>query len=950
MASLAERYTRLKRRVGGNREKMGYEETFGLPLEEQYHVTPLNPWQRRILSELGFALSLSEEAGGRFDREISNALEILEEKIAAQGALTNADCQKAEQALLPLAAEAKTYSLILAAHAHIDMNWLWGWQETVAATLATFHTMLDLMDEYPDFCFSQSQASVYKIVEDYDPEMMPRIQQRIREGRWEITATSWVETDKNMPNTESLLRHIKVTRDYLKNHWNIDPASLEIDFSPDTFGHSANIPEIDSFGGVKYCYHCRGLDGDNALYRWRSPSGKELLMYREQHWYNSAITPHIALNLVDISKKSGGLKTGLIVYGVGDHGGGATRRDVERGLEMMDWPIFPKIRFGTMREFFKEAESVRDRLPLVDHEINYVAPGCYTTQSRIKLGNRKCEKALYEADLFTSLAHANLGTPYRKNQFEHAWQNVLFTHFHDILTGSCVQESREYAMGLLSDSMAVANTQHNNALRAISNQIDTSSIETDGLVRDSQSEGAGVGYGLTAYAGVPNPERGSGKTRIFHVFNSQPHTRSEVVELTVWDWPGDLRQISVRDVHGEELEYALIDHQMQDYWAHKYFRVLVCATVPALGYTTLTLRETECSHYRHYLNNPVRSDHPYGPIVLENAHIRAEFHPHNGNLVSLTDKQSGKEMIQNGSSAALQFIHTESATSSAWQIGRYTHAEEITDTTRIYPFANGSLRTGFVVEKKIRNSTIHQTVSLDRDAKALRFQLDVDWNEAGSAEFVPVLAYTFPHAYEAESYRFDIPGGSQTRPAQYLDVPGLQYGAAVNPDGNSVVLIADSKYGYRGVDGTLTLTLINSTTSPDKYPERGIHKINFALGLETDCPKALEELASDVNYPLHFISDGSHTGTLPQETELLRFEAETAVLSGVTTADNGDLLVRFYETCGKACQVKLETLLPVKSAQSVDLMERNCVQAETDGNTVTLTVQPYCIGEVRIGH
>lgn len=73
--------------------------------------------------------------------------------------------------LMPLASDAKEYKLILAGHAHIDMNWMWSWHETVAATIATFTTMLNIMDEYPDFCFSQSQTAVYKIVDDYAPEL-----------------------------------------------------------------------------------------------------------------------------------------------------------------------------------------------------------------------------------------------------------------------------------------------------------------------------------------------------------------------------------------------------------------------------------------------------------------------------------------------------------------------------------------------------------------------------------------------------------------------------------------------------------------------------------------------------------------------------------------------------------------------------------------------------------
>ena len=438
------------------------------------------------------------------------------------------------------------------------MNWMWSFNETVSIVLATFRSILNIMDQYPEFCFSQSQASVYKIVEEYDPELMERIKARIAEGRWEVTASAWVETDKNMPSGESLLRHIQYTREYLSRVWGVK--DFDLDFSPDTFGHSANVPEIDQFGGVKYFYHCRGNARRDVLYRYQAPSGKEVLTYREPNWYNGAITPQIGAGFMEIVKKSSGLKTGLVVYGVGDHGGGPTRRDVERALEMQTWKIYPRIRFGTFRDYFHEAEKIREKLPVVNEELNYFANGCYTTQSRIKRGNRRLEAAFYDAEAMSALAGQKVGFPYAKEKLTKAWEDVLFTHFHDILTGSCVQDSREHAMGLFQTSMATANTQITNAMRVIAEKIDTSSIPVDIDAYNSQSEGAGVGYGIENFVGVPSTERGSGRTRIFHLFNSLSHARREVAELTVWDWTGDLRRLAMRDADGNDIPFQLVDH------------------------------------------------------------------------------------------------------------------------------------------------------------------------------------------------------------------------------------------------------------------------------------------------------------------------------------------------------------------------------------------------------
>ncbi|MBR3742056.1 MAG: hypothetical protein IKN04_16645, partial [Clostridia bacterium] len=514
--TLAQRFEQLKTRVGGNREKSNFEFTFGTPAEEHMGVTPPSRAAVRILSEIHFALEMSRQAGQRYDAAIGAALSVLEKYMEEEGTLTNDACARAEEALLPLREAAKEYALIYVSHAHIDMNWMWGMQETVAAALSTFRSVLHMMEEYPEFTFMQSQASVYKIVEQFDPGLMPEIKARIAEGRWEVTANAWVETDKNMPSTESLLHHVEVTRRYLETVWGIDTGKVQVDFSPDTFGHSRFLPEISRFADIRYYYHCRGTKEDEVLFRYRAPSGAEILTYKEPYWYNSGVCPENGIGLPQLAEKCAGLKTGLIVYGVGNHGGGPTRRDIERVLEMRDWPVFPAVRFGTLHEFFHEVEAISSRFPVIDHELNAIFPGCYTTQSRIKMANRRSETSLSDAAQMCALGHFTARTEYPADRLDTAWQKVLFTHFHDILTGSCVQESREYAMALYADALSATQTALGNALRVISEQVDTSAFMTDEDITQDQAEGAGVGAGvwfgvghsmgrtLSHYAGVPN--------------------------------------------------------------------------------------------------------------------------------------------------------------------------------------------------------------------------------------------------------------------------------------------------------------------------------------------------------------------------------------------------------------------------------------------------------------
>lgn len=238
-------------------------------------------WDERILSQMAYLQKLyvveKREPDALFEQEIETLYRTYKEN----GALTKEDCLRCEKNLQPLSAWAKSYTLHMVAHAHIDMNWQWDFSETVSTVVDTFRTMLDLIREFPQFIFSQSQASTYKIIEDYAPWMLDEIAQRIHEGRWEVTASSWVEADQNMPSAESDCRHILYTKDYIKRTFGIPEDELTIDFEPDTFGHHVNLPELLNAGGVKYMYFGRGYATKEYLFRYQAPSGKSVLAYED---------------------------------------------------------------------------------------------------------------------------------------------------------------------------------------------------------------------------------------------------------------------------------------------------------------------------------------------------------------------------------------------------------------------------------------------------------------------------------------------------------------------------------------------------------------------------------------------------------------------------------------------------------------------------------------------
>jgi alpha-mannosidase len=375
---------------------------------------------RRIRCQIAFGRAIDD---GRFAAALEKAESLIDQSDRSDrsdpiGALKKA-VANAENELTKVAQEAKTFTVHCVGHGHIDMNWMWSWPETCSMTHDTFASVLSLMEQYPDLTYSQSQASVYALVEKHHPAMFEQIKQRVKEGRWEVAAVHWVEGDKNLASGEALAHHLLYTRQYFQEKFGLSPEDCQLDWEPDTFGHCNTLPGILKQGGVKYYYCCRPGGGQEhlrvgeerpPLFWWESPDGSRVLVNKETTWYNSyvEIGDNFALPAAAFWKKTG-IKDWLNVFGIGNHGGGPTRDEIDYFIESRDWPCWPNVVFGTAQGWFRKIEPHCADLPVLDHELNYEFTGCYTSQSAIKKANRYGENYCLEAETLDALRCSVLG-------------------------------------------------------------------------------------------------------------------------------------------------------------------------------------------------------------------------------------------------------------------------------------------------------------------------------------------------------------------------------------------------------------------------------------------------------------------------------------------------------------------------------------------------------------
>ncbi len=893
----------------------------------------------RIIAELDF---LAQLVSKKDEKKVAGAVEALVASAREARAVTIGAVEDCERALAPFAASCKGYGLICAGHAHIDMNWMWGFQETTLITIDTFRTVLALMERYPFFHFSQSQASTYRIVEQYAPQLMEPIRKRIAEGRWEVTASQWVEADDNLPSGESLARQLLYARRYLKDKFAVQESAFDFVFLPDTFGHNANAPEILADAGVKYLYHCRGSDDFHA-YRWEAALGRSIAVYREPRWYNTEITPEIAGFLPSYAAQTG-LKTALCVYGVGDHGGGPTMRDIEMLDEMSRWPLFPSISFGTMKSFFKTIEPAIATLPVVKSERNMTFTGCYTSQARIKMANRKSQEVLYEAELFSSLAGIAAGKAVEadavKRNLREGWINTLFNQFHDILPGSGVQLTREHALGRFQDTMAASLAAISESLRRLAPAGNPEGYKPGAsnvfLQGDSwgRSEGAGVGFGADRFH-LPSVGRGSGSPRRFRVFNQLQWARSVEAELTVWDWRGDPADLVTLDAKGKVLDHQVIRNDKDPYWGHRFLKLLVALDLPAFGYGTVELVDeagsAEKKRFFPYGTDPNLVEKPKRAI-LENDRVRIELDTVGTGIVSFVDKTSGVDLVAGkGETGLFQFIEEDATMMTAWIVGRYRKATPLSSHASVTDLKIGKDLLEQMIEYRLTlpcsgvgpASTLKVRLSLGRSSARLRYDVVCDWHEIGAPGRVPQLGYSLALATGAEKARYDIPFGTVERGPVDQDVPATSFAAALPGKAKTpiVQLTTDSKQGFRFNDGAISVTLLRSSVDPDPSPEVGRHEFSFVISVlpasakpEASIHEALETFMAPRAVALPYQKE-EEAGTVG----FLAIEGKGVVVSAVKSPEpetwdgvppgsapgKEGLVARFYEADGKSSKVRI---------------------------------------------
>lgn len=811
----------------------------------------------------------------------------------------------------PLATPQRTIHMI--GNSHIDPVWLWPWQEGYQEAWATFRSVLDRMDEYPDFRYTCDQMILLAWVEEQDPDMFERIRQRVQEGRWVNTGGWWVEPDCNMPTGEAFARQGLLGQRYLISRFG-KPATVGMNADP--FGHNRMIPQILRLQGMdSYTFLRPGpheSDFADTLFWWEAPDGSRVLASRIPFEYCSppgSVAGQTEKALGQLDKRFHNVQ---VFYGVGNHGGGPTKANIDSIHRFNTMGSFGHMMLSDARTYF---DAVRDelgdeglaKLPVRRDDLQHHAAGCYSAHSGIKMWQRRAQSAVLVAERWASIVAQTTSIRYPYDDLTRAWKQIAFNQFHDILPGSAIEPSYDDARDQLGEAVSIAKRITTHAHNLIAHQIDIPMDTT---------------------------------TQPVVVFNPHPWPVETDVEM---QYGGHRSGVHVVDADGNHVlsqrtqSFSTTDDPGRG-------AVVFRANVPPLGYRLYRIGDGAVNPSNTWSNGKEPGRVHATPTLLENDVLRVEFDSQTGWITSLLNKRTGVDVM---AGAVGEHTQVSEDPTDTWghRVVSYAGLGAPMKLRRMLVRETGELRAVLRVEREWGSSEMIEEFMLGADADALLVNVTIDWHEKAH-----LMKLRFPTAIDEPVGTYEIPYGFQERAVDGAEQPGqswIDLTGIVNGIPAGLTVINNAKHGYDlsprdcptvGLTASLGITAVRSavyswhdpqTLEPDgiySYQDQGIQRFSYELvphggdWRESEPMRRAQELVTRVRAQ----QETFHPGPAPAQASFISLEPldgdgqiNITAIKGAEDAadsDHDDLIIRFVEQFGRATSVRC--ILPFMSDRS----------------------------------
>lgn len=815
-------------------------------------------------------------------------------------------------------------------HTHIDTAWLWRLKHTREKAARSFSTVLRFMERYPEYKFLHTQPQQYAFIKEDFPELYTQIQERVKEGRWEIDGAMWVEADCNLTSGESLTRQLLQGRRFMMEEFNKEPQFLWL---PDVFGYSATLPQILKKSGIKTfmttklawnlynhmpndTFWWKGLDGSKVLTHFiTTPIPRHeitryyLETYRDEYYstYNGTLFPDTVAGAWKLYRQKDLNQEILLAYGHGDGGGGVTREMLERRRRMERMPGLPQVETTTAGDYFNRLHHTVDNTdtPVAtwDDELYLERHrGTYTSQGVIKRLNRKTEDLYRKAEWLTSMAAIGAGEFYKAEQekLTEGWKILLTQQFHDILPGSSIREVNEETIVNYEEAKRIA----------------TEVVEAS--------------YGNMTTHDVDDNTHG----KIYSILNTAAEDRCGLVKIT-----DDVLHFSDKTLCTLNGKEVFLQKGIDGVWAY-------VEDVPSMGIQYLYEKESKCFQDENRVSTIDEGQE--GTWRILTSYYEVELNKE-GQIALLYDRHNDCQILEESNCGnVLQLFEDKPIDLDAWEIDifYYQKMKEVTNLVNREIVENGPLRTVIRQEWDINKSHICQDMILYAHDGRIDFKTHIAWDETQK-----LLKVAFPVDIRSTYATYDIQYGNIRRTNTFntswdrakYEVVGQRW-ADLSEYGYGVSLLNDCKYGYDIHQNVMRLSLLKSSIYPDYAADKGEHDFTYSLYPHKGdfVEGRTVQTAFDLNQPMEVIN-GKVTLPTGKGASTIRISGVNVELDACKKSEDGKYLVlRFHEYSGAKGNATIQFGFPVEQVCECDLMERPIETFyRTEENCLKVKVRPY---------
>lgn len=826
----------------------------------------------------------------------------------------------------------KNYNIYTLGQSHLDAAWKWTKISTIRRVILTLQRAIENLNLYPLFLFSQSSPLYYQWIKKLRPNLFEEIKKFVKKGRFELSGGMWVESDTNLPNGESLVRQrLYGQHFYLKNFGKIS----KVEFLPDSFGFSANLPQILVKSGAEYFYTSKITWNDYsefpfANFYWKGIDGSSIFTHcfyyhiyvlmnlskykelaRKLKERKPVFNSNFKINKIKSHLQHEYVKTCSFFYGFSDGGMGPFEEEIGLITNMARLGL---LKVTTVKNFFEILKNqCAEHIPVWDDEL-YLEfhRGCYTSQAKIKELNRYAEIGIRNLEMLsTILSLFSQKLAYSGNKLEKMWKTLLFNQFHDILPGSSIQ-----------DVYYEQESELRNLIRKIQGSIDQL---------------------LTKIGKILTERNLSVSNNDYLVFNPLSWERDDILEVKNGT---KIEQIELRNI------------------SPMSFRIISLSNKIENG-TTNDKVNLNCEENEN-------------EIIVQNSKIKFIIDKNSGKITSLKSNEFKKQFLAPNRGIEFKIYKNRPPTQyAAWNIDpRYTQNPiKIEKVKKIEILEKNFHKISISLKFRIRKSEIIQIITLRENSDCLEFNTKLKIRDKNL-----LIKIRFPINLNTNETVSEIPYGALKRtiiPRTKFQEAKWEFPAqkwiAMSDKDYGIVLANDHKYGFSANKKGLSMSLLATTHYPigfyfsyvktvpkkqrKKYIDLGDHSVNYALrvykgnwvsnevwkfGYEFNYPCILKLLQANENTNEKLEVENTQSENkmsylidmIKNEKSFIELSNSNIILQVLKTPEslldnpyysNNELkiIVRLYETSGqkKSCRIKFAPFLKIRSIFETDLLE-----------------------------